>query len=213
MPNGKEAVAAYEAHPFDVILMDAQMPEMDGFEATAAIREREAPGAHMPIVALTAHAMKGDRERCLEAGMDDYLSKPLEAAKLTEVLAEVAKSQPPVLDREAVMEQVDGSAALLAQIAALYAGIAPGMMADIRHAVRLADATALEHAAHALKGCVANLGAKRAGAVALQLEDIGRSSDLGDAEAVLSRLETEIAWFTEELMEFREEVGSASAHR
>ncbi|MCH8199871.1 MAG: response regulator [Chloroflexi bacterium] len=213
VPNGREAVAAYESRPFDVILMDAQMPEMDGFEATAAIREREAPGAHMPIVALTAHAMKGDRERCLEAGMDDYLSKPLEPAKLTEVLAEAARSQPPVLDREAAMEQVDGDTALLGKITELYAGIAPGMVAEIRQAVRLSDAKALEHASHALKGCIANLGAKRAGAVALRLEDIGRSGDLGDAGAVLSRLETEIAWFTEELAEFREEVGSASAHR
>ena len=213
VPNGKEAVAAYESQPFDVILMDAQMPEMDGFEATAAIREREAPGAHMLIVALTAHAMKGDRERCLEAGMDDYLSKPLEVAKLTEVLNEAAMSQPPVLDREAAMEQVDGSAALLGKIAALYAGIAPGMMADIRGAVRAGDARALEHASHALKGCIANLGAKRSRALALRLEEIGRSGDLGDAEAVLSRLEREIAWFTEELTEFQEEVGSASAHR
>ena len=213
VPNGKEAVAAYGSQPFDVILMDAQMPEMDGFEATAAIREREAPGTHTPIVALTAHAMMGDRERCLEAGMDDYLSKPLEPAKLTEVLAEVARSQPPVLDREAAMEQVDGSAALLGEIIALYRSIAPGMMADVRAAVRAGDAGALEHASHALNGCIANLGAKRAGAVALHLEEIGRSGDLGDAEAVLLRLEAEIAWFTEEVTEFQEEVGSASAHR
>ncbi len=191
VPNGKEAVAAYESCPFDVIFMDAQMPEMDGFEATAAIRQLEVPGARTPIVALTAHAMKGDRERCLEAGMDHYLSKPLEADKLTEVLAEVTKSQRPVLDREAAMEQVDGSAALLRQITELYADVVPGMMAGIRDAVRLGDAAALERASHALKGCIANLGAKRAGAVALRLEDIGRSGDLGDAEAVLSRLEAE----------------------
>ena len=111
------------------------------------------------------------------------------------------------------MEQVDGSAALLAQIAALYADIAPGMMADIRRAARAGDAKALEHAAHALKGCIANLGATRAGAMALHLEEIGRSGDLGDAEAVLSRLELEVAWFAEELTAFQEEVGSASAHR
>ena len=213
VPNGKEAIAAYDSQPFDVILMDAQMPEMDGFEATAAIREREAAGARTPIVALTAHAMKGDRERCLAAGMDAYLSKPLEPAKLTAVLDEVTQSPPPVIDREALMEQVEGSAALLAQISALYAGIAPGMMADIGQAVRAGDAKALEHAAHTLKGCVANFRAKRAGAVALRLEDIGRSGDLGGAGAALERLEVEIAWFTEALAEFQEEVGSASAHR
>ena len=145
--------------------------------------------------------------------MDDYLSKPLEPAKLTEVLAEVARSQPPVLDREAAMEQVDGSAALLSEIITLYRSIAPGMMADVQAAVRAGDARALEHASHALNGCIANLGAKRAGAVALHLEEIGRSGDLGDAEAVLLRLEAEIAWFTEEVTEFQEEVGSASTHR
>ena len=214
VPNGKEAIASYESHPFDVILMDAQMPEIDGLDATAAIRERERDGTtHTPIVALTAHAMKGDRERFLEAGMDAYLSKPLETAKLWEVLAEVAKSQPPVLDREAVLEQVEGSVALLGKLTELYAGIAPQMMDDISQAVRLGDGEALQRAAHALKGCIANLGAKRAGAVALHLEDIGRSGDLRDAEAVFSRLETEIAWFTEELTEFRKEVGHASPHR
>ena len=214
VPSGKEAVAAYASQPFDVVLMDAQMPEMDGLDATAAIRERERDGStHTPIVALTARAMKGDRERFLEAGMDAYLAKPLDTAKLTEVLAEVARSQPPVLDREAVMEHIDGSPALLGEITDLYVGIVPGMLADIRQAIRLGDANALERASHALKGCVANLGAKRAGAVALRLEEIGRSGEVGDAEALLSRLETEIAWFTEELTEFQEEVGSASPHR
>ena len=76
--NGKEAVAAFEQEPFDAILMDVQMPEMDGFEATGVIREKEKEtGSHIPIIAMTAHAMKGDRERCLEAGMDEYVSKPI----------------------------------------------------------------------------------------------------------------------------------------
>ena len=85
--NGREAVELSGAEPFDVLLMDVQMPEMDGFEAAAAIRERErTTGRHIPIVALTAHAMKGDRERCLEAGMDEYLSKPVRSGELTDTL-------------------------------------------------------------------------------------------------------------------------------
>ena len=190
-----------------------QMPEMDGFEATAAIREREAHGARMPIVALTAHAMTGDRERCLEAGMDAYLSKPLDITKLTEVLDKAASSQPPVLDRTSAMARVDGDAALLGKITELYVSIAPGMMTDIGQAVRIGDANALERASHALKGCVSNFGAQRAGKVALHLENIGRSGDLGDAKPVLARLETEIAWFTEELTGFQEEATHASTHR
>ena len=92
--NGKEAVAAFKQGPFDVILMDVQMPEMDGFEATALIREKEKEtGGHIPIIAMTAHAMKGDRERCLAAGMDGYLSKPVRADAITEAIDEALKRQ------------------------------------------------------------------------------------------------------------------------
>jgi CheY-like chemotaxis protein len=88
--DGRQAVAAWRRERFDVVLMDVQMPEMDGFEATRAIRREETVGGrHTPIVALTAHAMKGDRERCLAAGMDDYVSKPLRAAELAAVLERV----------------------------------------------------------------------------------------------------------------------------
>ena len=85
--NGAQAIEALAQDDFDVVLMDVQMPEMDGFQATAAIREQErASGDHMPIIAMTAHAMRGDRERCLEAGMDDYISKPLRAEDFYQVV-------------------------------------------------------------------------------------------------------------------------------
>ncbi len=88
--NGKEALAAWEKEEFDLILMDVQMPEMDGLEATACIRERErGTGRHIPIVAMTAHAIKGDREHCLQAGMDGYVSKPIEAKQLFQAIVDV----------------------------------------------------------------------------------------------------------------------------
>ena len=90
--NGKKAVAAFESEPFDVVLMDVQMPEMDGFEATAVIREKEKEtGGHIPIIAMTAHAMKGDRERCLNAGMDEYVSKPIRPQVLVDAIESVVK--------------------------------------------------------------------------------------------------------------------------
>ena len=91
--TGKEALAAWKREPFDVILMDVQMPEMDGFEATSAIREAERlTGGHTPIIALTAHAMTGDRQRCLAAGMDGYISKPIQAQTVFEAIANVCAS-------------------------------------------------------------------------------------------------------------------------
>lgn len=90
--NGKEAVAEFEREPFDVILMDVQMPEMNGFEATAVIREKEEEkGGHIPIIAMTAHAMKGDRERCLEAGMDEYVSKPIRPQVVVDAIESVVE--------------------------------------------------------------------------------------------------------------------------
>jgi CheY-like chemotaxis protein len=95
VPNGKEAVEAVRRGGYDLVLMDVQMPEMDGFEATAAIRQQEAAtGGRMPIVAMTAHAMKGDRERCLEAGMDGYVSKPIQPRELIEAIAKAMGKQP-----------------------------------------------------------------------------------------------------------------------
>ena len=92
-PTGRQAVFAAANHTFDLILMDVQMPEMNGLEATAIIRENErSAGLHIPIVAMTAHAMAGDRERCLEAGMDDYLAKPIDSKKLYAVLSKFASA-------------------------------------------------------------------------------------------------------------------------
>ena len=91
--NGREAIAVLESQPFDLVLMDVQMPEMDGFQATAAIRAQEKQtGVHLPVIAMTAHALKGDREQCLAGGMDDYISKPIHTKELIETLERVVSA-------------------------------------------------------------------------------------------------------------------------
>jgi signal transduction histidine kinase/CheY-like chemotaxis protein len=202
--NGKRALEALERGSFDLILMDVQMPEMSGLEATAAIRDKErATGAHIPIVGVTAHAMKGDRERCLDAGMDDYLSKPLRPAELFDALdrvrpgsagagravaSDVSAADPP-LDLKALLAEVGGDAQLFAELADLFAQDAPRRLADIREALLRRDARALEHAAHALKGSAANFGAKDTVAAAARLESLGRGGDLEGADAVYADLQ------------------------
>jgi CheY-like chemotaxis protein len=217
--NGKEALAAYERTAFDLILMDVQMPEMDGFAATRAIREREALAratsdpqsaatSHIPIVAMTAHAMKGDRERCLEAGMDSYVAKPLRSDLLFEVLESVAvplgepprdvavveaEAAEPAFDREAVLARVEGDQELLREIVALFLGETPELLRAIQESLERRDATALERNAHALKGSVGNFGAKTAYEIALKLETMGRAGDLSGAPETFAELEAKIS--------------------
>jgi CheY-like chemotaxis protein/HPt (histidine-containing phosphotransfer) domain-containing protein len=212
--NGREALAALGigdpaaggpdgTRRFDVVLMDVQMPEMDGFEATARIREHErGTGGHIPIIAMTAYAMKGDRERCLAAGMDRYISKPIQAAQLLQALAEVlpgaapaaaapAPAAPPVemlLDPETALERAGGDEALLAELAELFRAEAPERLAEIRAAITRQDAVALARAAHTLKGAAAVFGAAGAVEAARELEAMGRGGDLAGAAAAADRL-------------------------
>ncbi|MGZ8217797.1 response regulator [Methylomagnum sp.] len=206
--NGKEAVAAVETELFDVALMDVQMPEMDGFEATAAIRGiEEASGRHTPIIAMTAHAMKGDRERCLAAGMDDYISKPLQTRRLFELMESVtpepesahdAIPEPPEpsgseddaagFDRNAALARVDGDESLLREIAELFFVQTPVLLADIKDAIARRDSQELERAAHTLKSSVGNFAAKGAFEAALRLEKMGAGGNLTEVESAYDEL-------------------------
>jgi PAS domain S-box-containing protein len=201
--NGKLAIEALETQPFDVVLMDVQMPEMDGFQATAVIRKKEAvSGTRVPIIAMTAHAMKGDRERCLAAGMDGYISKPIQAeelVKLTEALsAEAGPIDQPegapaqVMDRSLALARVDGDEALLGDLARLFCEESPKMLAAVREAVADKDADRLQRAAHSLKGSVATLAAQKAVDAALKLERLGRSGEMDEAERAYEILAAEI---------------------
>jgi CheY-like chemotaxis protein len=213
--NGVQALARLEEQPFDLVLMDVQMPEMGGFEATAAIRGRErGSGRHVPILALTARAMIGDRERCLESGMDGYVSKPVRAEELYKAIDEVvrrphasngtspAAAAEPVFDREAALARVDGDAEFLKVLAQTFLDSAPALLADVRAAVAGGDAKKLRAAAHSLKGSACHFGAQAAVEAALRLEQQGDCGELAGAdEAVavlehgLRSLETELTGF------------------
>ena len=205
--DGKEAIAALESEPFDLVLMDVQMPEMDGLEATAAIRQKEkSNGAHLPIVAMTANAMKGDRERCLEAGMDDYVSKPLRMKELYRVVEGAVgtavqnkttesggqEARNDIIDEAAALAQVGGDSVLLSELVELSLDDNPKLLEDIRRAVASGDGIALERVAHALKGSVANFGASAVLETALKLETMGRSGDLAQVKDTYLALEREI---------------------
>jgi two-component system sensor histidine kinase/response regulator len=212
--NGKEAIEKLEGERLDLVLMDVQMPEMDGLEATKAIRNSESGIRNIPIVAMTAHAMKGDRERCLAAGMDDYVSKPINAEELFNVIEKLAdtlrakgkngekmvpasKDNAPVakdiFDLPKTLEVVDGDKDFFQEIVNLFLENLPDSIAQIREAIAKGDSNALNEAAHSLKGSVGNFGAKRAFEAAYRLELMGREGKLSEVDAALSELEKELA--------------------
>ena len=204
--NGREALVALDSESFDVVLMDIQMPVMDGFETTAMIRNREKQtGVHIPIIAMTAHAMKGDRERCLEAGMDGYIAKPIRAKDLYKTIettaAKVSRSrqrkksildESKALDRDKILEQTGGSAETLREIVELFAIESDKLMKRIREAITSGDASELQRVAHTLKGSVRIFGAERPAAAAQQLETMGREKNLLYAEQAWQELVKEI---------------------
>ncbi|TMQ54545.1 MAG: response regulator [Candidatus Eisenbacteria bacterium] len=214
--NGREALAALEREEFDVALMDVQMPELDGFEATAEIRARErTSGRHLPIVAMTAHAMKGDRERCVAAGMDGYVSKPIDRRKLYETVERLARSKAAahaaeaVLDLDAMLRRAGGDRGLVREMAELFLAEAPRMLEAVRSALQNGDAPALAQAAHALKGSVSNFTTARAADAALKLERLARAGALGEARAAHEPVEEEVARVCQALRELVAE-GAAS---
>jgi PAS domain S-box-containing protein len=200
--HGREALDRLAEASFDLVLMDVQMPEMNGLAATEAIRAAElGTGRHLPIVAMTAHAMAGDRERCLAAGMDDYLTKPIRAEALITHVERMAmrmdespgRPPAPAFDLAAALERVDHDEDLLAEIAGLFLKDAPEMLAAVAGAVAVGDADAVNRTAHRLKGSILTFGAEHAAAFALSLEEAGRNGALANAQADLARLAQAVA--------------------
>jgi PAS domain S-box-containing protein len=210
--TGQEAVEIVERQPFDLVLMDVQMPEMDGLEATTVIRERErGTGRHLPILAMTAYAMKGDRERCLEAGMDGYVSKPIQPRELWEAVEKLVPSQGAdadteaaahdgIVDRQEILERVGGDPELLREIIEVFLADCPRLWQNVRDALSQGDAAQLSRAAHALKGSVGNFGAKAARAAAERLEHLAGKGDLADAAEIVGKLEKELERLKPELL-------------
>jgi CheY-like chemotaxis protein len=203
--NGRTAVDAVAATTtrFDVVLMDLQMPEMSGFEATHEIRERERGGpAHLPIVALTAHAMAGDRERCLAAGMDGYLSKPIEVDDLIttverfggdgaapdDVQQQAPSPRPATFDEKIALTYTGGDRQLLQEVIDLFRKDSPAALRRIERALHKRDGDALRMAAHALKGAIATVGSTAGRETAAELEMMAKSSRFTDAERVYAHL-------------------------
>ena len=215
--NGREAVACAHRGGLDVVLLDVQMPVMDGLQAIAAIRDAErGTSRHLPVIALTAHALKGDRERCLAAGMDDYLAKPIRAAELLSMLERLGDGAPPARSAAASVEpafepaeilaRVEGDRALLSELVELFRDEAPHLLAELRRCVEAGDSRGVQDAAHALKGCVGNFGAPAATDAALALEHLGRDDDLREAGPRLIELEQEVERLRSSLVQMVEEV-------
>jgi CheY-like chemotaxis protein/HPt (histidine-containing phosphotransfer) domain-containing protein len=206
--NGLKAVEAITKQTYDIILMDVQMPKMDGFEATAEIRKLESKsGRHTPIIAMTAHAMKGDRKRCLDAGMDDYISKPISSDALQHMIAElvpaVAATPKPasvkspakessIIDKKALLNSFDNDWSFFQEAVGMFVNDFPGMMSDIEDAYKSVDAQQLRMKAHALKGMVGNFQAKSAAQAALVLEEMGRDQNFTGADKAYEKLVAEI---------------------
>jgi CheY-like chemotaxis protein len=215
--NGVEALALLRQEPFDLVLMDVQMPEMDGFEATARIRD-PASGVlrpRVPVVAMTAHALSGDRERCLAAGMDDYVSKPIEAATLAAVIARqlsrrgpeavaaqpqaAAQGRPAVFDRDALMLRLEGDAALCEELLGLFRREVPEQLQAIRDGIATRDLKQVAIQAHSIRGSSCNLGAMAICGAAEALEAAARAGHTDQVQEQFVLMETEIARFEQQM--------------
>jgi PAS domain S-box-containing protein len=198
--TGREAVNAFTEGSFDLIFMDVQMPEMDGFEATRRIRElEEGTGTHITIAAMTAHAMAGDRERCLAAGMDDYLSKPLRKEDLMRAVENAGAQTPEdqgdrqlLHSRGELLAQCDGDEELMGELVSLFQENTPQIVRSIEEAIELRDAPALAAQSHKLLSSLGTFGAIRAQTLTLRLERHGSEKDFRGAQERFGTLQQEI---------------------
>jgi CheY-like chemotaxis protein len=211
--NGNEALSLLAQKSFDLVLMDIQMPEMDGFTATKRIREAEVQSrSHMPIIAMTAHAMKGDRERCLEAGMDGYVSKPVARPELEEAISGIVKSgvRENRVTNEAqkqdaaqngklhwnaaeLLQRLGDDEKLFSEVVEIFLHETPKKLDALRQAIAQGDPPTTEKIAHSLKGELGYFGVAEISQKARELEEMGRKRDLQGAAAVFEAMEVKIS--------------------
>jgi CheY-like chemotaxis protein len=186
-----EALEALGRIAYDVVLMDCQMPEMDGYQATSAIRQQEKNGGHIPIIAMTANALPGDREKCLKAGMDDYMAKPVTSEKLEEMLSQWCLPQKAPTNGKIKLASGIKDARLLKELMRLFARQTPGMLSTMREAVAKKNADALAVAAHTLKGSSSNFGVEKIPSLCRRIEEQARSGKMNGLEGLIDELEEE----------------------
>jgi len=208
--NGKEAVKALEMKPYDIVLMDCQMPEMDGYEATGEIRNPESKvlDHKVPVIALTAHAMKGDREKCLEAGMDDYLCKPVNPQELCDILEKwVAKQNyslqeettvsdikpvQDIFDKASLIDRLMGDEELANKILGEFLEDVRRMITALKEALDNDDASLVQHRAHTLNGASATVGAVALQEMAHHIEVAGEAGDLDKAGSLVTKINEQL---------------------
>jgi CheY-like chemotaxis protein/HPt (histidine-containing phosphotransfer) domain-containing protein len=218
--NGRQALRALSKDKFDLVLMDVQMPEMDGLEASTAIRESEKnTGRHIPIIALTAHAMKGDRERCIKAGMDEYVSKPISPDALLKAIHSLVVGKPydasdtdsnkdifPSFDKEALLNAFEQDWDLFKDVVDMFITDYPAMMNTIQEALKTKDSATLKRTAHSLKGMLRNFQAETAAQNSLKLEEMGRQGEFDGSDKIFKVLASEIAGLERTLLDLVKEV-------
>ena len=216
--SGLEAIALLKRETFDVVFMDIQMPEMDGLTATAKIRQEEKKsGAHIPIIAMTAHAMKGDRERCLDSGMDSYLAKPITSEQVADVLDRLFGLQDTSAlghfadwSSVAALERVNGDEKVLRDILEIFLEEYPKFLSQMRRALAERTPELLQEAAHKLGGELTYLGAMEIATAAQGIEELGGKLDLDGASHALDRFEKQLSGLA---LRIREEVRASSGIR
>ena len=216
--DGQKAIQAVKSNDYDLILMDVQMPEMNGFEATEAIRRMEKQGKHTPIIAMTAHAMKGDKERCLKAGMDDYISKPIEPQKFIDTIERWIRStqvQEPIskqghpdkenrpeeipINLRNALERFGGDKDFFKEILVEFVSYVPKQLEILDQAVNEGDATTAEREAHSIKGAAENVGAGRIAGLSFKLELLARKGDLAGAQEIINDLRNQLKLLQEHI--------------
>ncbi len=239
MPDGREALHRLQEHPFDVVLMDVQMPGMDGFQATQRIRAWErSRQSHVPIVAMTAHALPGDRQRCLAAGMDGYLAKPVHVRDVIELVEQYSHvsvsprprvpasvsspcprvftsasspAAPAVFHPQVALSRLGGDRDLLGDVVEFFFEDSPELLEEIHAGLEHGDGCRVQRAAHSLKGLSANLEAPGVVEAARRLEQATQESSLASSGPLVESLEQEIFRLKEALNEYSSPAPSGRA--